>query len=384
MKRTTKIKEAGLTDNQELVNSAEEADRLQELATIAKRPEGKALVKTLIQDYILKARHLQGMYKTASRDEMVSYIASMEASWDTATLLVNAKGLLEFLDEEINNALTEQLGVSCVGVPKSASPLPLCQHKTYPAIVWYNLITLVEYNHQTNWLTNRFNMTNQVDTTENEVIDSPETTENTEQKVEEPTVADLHEEGTKEPKETKEVSSVPFKKFIKEKERRKEVERELAELRSQYEGDDDVDDVDEEPEVKKLAQKLEQIEAREIGAKKEAIFTENLNKALENSPEYKDIVNMGVLRALAFDPANSNKTYKQLLEEAYGNAVTGRRTIETTTPRGGAKDTVVDMKRAQTDSAYRHEVLADPDTRKQYNEGLTDRVFRQEATGLIN
>jgi hypothetical protein len=103
---------------------------------------------------------------------------------------------------------------------------------------------------------------------------------------------------------------------------------------------------------------------------------QHLNKTLENSPEYKDIVNVDVIKALAFNPANANKTYKQLLDEAYGNAVTGRRTLETTTPRGGAKDTKLDVQRAKTDTEYRREVLKDPDLRKQYNEGLTDRVFR--------
>jgi len=87
-------------------------------------------------------------------------------------------------------------------------------------------------------------------------------------------------------------------------------------------------------------------------------------------------VNAEVIKALAFNPANANKTYKQLLEEAYGNAITGRRTVETTVPRGGAKDTKLDMQRARTDTAYRREVLADPELKKQYNEGITDRVFR--------
>lgn len=103
---------------------------------------------------------------------------------------------------------------------------------------------------------------------------------------------------------------------------------------------------------------------------------QHLNKALDNAPEYKDIVNVEVIKAMAFNPANANKTYSQLLNEAYGNAVTGRRTIETTTPRGGAKDTQLDRRRAETDTEYRREVLADPALRKQYNEGLTDRVFR--------
>ena len=184
----------------------------------------------------------------------------------------------------------------------------------------------------------------------------------------EPTVAELHEEKPKAEKPT----AVPLARLNKEIERRKELEAKLA----QYETAVEEGDEDAEPEVKKLAQKLEQIEERDRNAKVEATFKEHLNRAIENAPEYKDIVNVDVIKALAFNPANANKTYKQLLDEAYGNAVTGRRTIETTTPRGGAKDTKLDMSRAKTDTEYRREVLADPELRKQYNEGLTDRVFR--------
>jgi hypothetical protein len=182
----------------------------------------------------------------------------------------------------------------------------------------------------------------------------------------ETTVAELHEEKPKAEKP----KVVPFARLDKEIAKRKELEAKLAE----YEAATDSDE--EEPEVKKLAHKLEQIEEKDRRAALEATFMKHLNTALENAPEYKEVVNVEVIKALAFNPANANKTYKQLIEEAYGNAVTGRRTIETTTPRGGAKDTKVDMRRAQSDSAYRHEVLADPELRKQYNEGLTDRVFR--------
>lgn len=220
-------------------------------------------------------------------------------------------------------------------------------------------------------------MSDETITPEQEANNAPETTANNEpETVVETTVADLHQD---EPvKKAEKPNTVPFKKFLKEKEKRKELERQLAELQS-VGADDDTDDDSDEPEdseVKKLAEKLERIEGESKKEKLDRIFADNLAKTLENAPEYKDVVNVDVIKALAFNPANSNKTYKQLLEEAYGNAITGRRTIETTTPRGGAKDTKVDMKRAQTDTAYRHEVLADPDLRKQYNEGLTDRVFR--------
>lgn len=189
------------------------------------------------------------------------------------------------------------------------------------------------------------------------------------------TVADLHEQEPTEDK-PKKVDSVPFNKFIKEKERRKELERELEELRAQLSEDDDVDDVESTPEVKKLAQKLEQLEGETKKDKMEKKFYEHLSATLENFPEYKDVVNIDVIKKLAFDSSNANKTYKQLLDETYGKSLVGRRTIETTTPRGGAKDTKVDMERAKTDTSYRHEVLADPELRKQYNESLTDRIFK--------
>lgn len=217
-------------------------------------------------------------------------------------------------------------------------------------------------------------------TPEQEVNTASETTENNEQEVNteaEPSVAELHKEDPQpEAKEKKKVESVPMARLNKEIQRRKDLEAELIELRGELEADPEVDDVEDSPEVQKLAERLESIEKKEKVAKMEAAFAQGLNKALENAPEYKDIVNVSVIKALAFDPLNANKTYKNLLEEAYGNAIPGRRTVETTTPRGGAKDTKLDRERAKSDTKYRREVLADPELKKQYNEGLTDRVFR--------
>lgn len=227
-------------------------------------------------------------------------------------------------------------------------------------------------------------MSQDTNTPEQEVNDAPETTENPKEQEEnteaEPSVEDLHKEESDNKGDNKEKpqkpKDVPLARLNKEIQKRKALEAELNELRGDLEDDPDVDDVDDQPEVKKLAERLESIEKKEKVAKMEAAFTQGLNKALENAPEYKDIVNVNVIKALAFDPANRDKTYRALLEEAYGNAINGRRTVETTTPRGGAKDATLDRKRAQTDASYRKEVLADPELRKQYNEGLSDRIFR--------
>lgn len=205
-----------------------------------------------------------------------------------------------------------------------------------------------------------------------DTTNAPEVIEEQESQTEgaEPSVAELHKEVV----DTKKPTEVPLSRLNKEIQRRKELEAELKALKADLADEGDTEDVDDEPEVKKLAQKLEQIEERERRAKLEATFMVHLNKALDNAPEYKDIANVEVIKALAFNPANANKTYTQLLQEAYGNAVTGRRTIETTTPRGGAKDGKLDIDRARRDTDYRREVLADPELKKQYNESLHTRI----------
>jgi len=108
-KRITKIKESRpeLLSNDDVFQMAQEADRLQDLSTLSKTHEGKSLIKLLLQDYRMKTQQLHGMYREADRDKLVSVIASMEASWDTARLLVTSEALLGFLDTELEDALNE-------------------------------------------------------------------------------------------------------------------------------------------------------------------------------------------------------------------------------------------------------------------------------------
>lgn len=213
--------------------------------------------------------------------------------------------------------------------------------------------------------------------TETTVNDEPTVAETEEKPAEEtkpaePTVAELHKE---EPKtEPKKDDSIPRARLNKEIARRKELEKELAEAKEAAMDDDDYDEPEDSPEVQKLADRLSEIEKREADAKRDVVFKQHFDNALENMPEYKGVVNMDVIKGMALNPQNKDKTYRQLIEDAYSNALSGKQSIETTTPRGGAKDTVVDMKRAQTDTAYRHEVLADPELRKQYNKGIENRI----------
>lgn len=209
--------------------------------------------------------------------------------------------------------------------------------------------------------------------------EAEQTTEETKQQDSsnnEPTVGEL--QGDEEaPKKSEAPENVPKARLDKEIQRRKDLEKELESLKNEKDDDPEVEDTDRDPEVKELAAKLDRIEQNERRQKAEAIFAEHYKRALDNAPEYQDVANQEVIKQMAFNPANKNKTYSQLLEEAYGNAISGgRSTIETTTARGGVKDTKVDAERAQRDPEYRREVLADPELRKQYNEGLVDRVSK--------
>ena len=134
------------------------------------------------------------------------------------------------------------------------------------------------------------------------------------------------------------------------------------------------EDTEKDPEVKELADKLAKIEKEKERELQGAKLDKHLAEALDNNPEYKDIANLDIIKQMALNPSNKDKTLPELLDDAYGNAIGGKRTIESTTPRGGAKETKVDFEKAQSDPAYKREVLADPDLRAQYNEDLPSRL----------
>jgi len=182
------------------------------------------------------------------------------------------------------------------------------------------------------------------------------------------------------------------KAFFSEKKARKAAERELKALResiergaSQEEISDDIAEISDEfdisPEfLQKLASSIKTQTERDLDAKyasklgeKESkekfddVFGKAFDSALERGPEFKNIANTDVIKTLAKLPQNSHKTVLQLLEETYGNALTGKRTIETTTPGGGKDPEPLDLKRAGVDIEYYNQVMADSKKKAQYN-----------------
>jgi hypothetical protein len=206
-----------------------------------------------------------------------------------------------------------------------------------------------------------------------------------------PTVAEI----IGEPKEDKpEPKMVPEAVFLEEKKARKALERDMKELQrrveegaTKIEVSESIEEIAKEYDVdpkfltkfaatirkdakaeaeKELGNRLKPLEEKERAEKIQKVFDTHFSKALGDMDEYKEIVNKDVIFALSLNPQNSSKTIPQLIEETYGSAVRGRRSMETTTPRGGAPAGEFDPDRANRDASYLKEVLKDPQLRKSY------------------
>jgi DNA polymerase I-like protein with 3'-5' exonuclease and polymerase domains len=123
-----------------------------------------------------------------------------------------------------------------------------------------------------------------------------------------------------------------------------------------------------------IEEKLRPLAEREAKETRDRAFDTHFAKALESMPEFKGVVNPAVIKQMAMNPENSEKTFSQLIEEAYGNTIQGKRSIENSTPRGGGKVEGLDIARAGKDPEYFKEVMANPELKRQYNEGITSRV----------
>lgn len=128
---------------------------------------------------------------------------------------------------------------------------------------------------------------------------------------------------------------------------------------------------------KKLEKELEPYkeQGRKISAsEREKVFNEHYNKTLEALPEFKDIAQKEVIKALAMDSANANKTFAQIFELAYGHLVTGKRTLDTPKSGSGKDITEIDFEKAAKDSDYYATIMANPVLKAKYNEELPKRL----------
>ncbi len=243
-----------------------------------------------------------------------------------------------------------------------------------------------------------------LDTTINaEITENPEQTVETTEK---PLGEILQDEPAK-------VSDKPdFKELYKtERREKRQTQSELKELKekireieeSRYDGVSDneikssMDDLSEEYNVDKdflkkqskilkeeiraemqeeLKKNLEPLSQREKEKKYVEDVTTYFNNSLEKMPEFKGIANLQSIIDLGRLPKNQQKTVSQLIEETFGSAITGKKTIESSNVRGNTEPTEVDYARAKTDTEYFKEVMSNPELKKKYNTGLAQRALR--------
>lgn len=206
-----------------------------------------------------------------------------------------------------------------------------------------------------------------------------------------PSIADIIGEKQEEKPEPK---TVPEAAFLEEKKARKALERELKSLRSQIEEgatvkevNSSLDDIAEEFGVdKKFLSKLTSALRKDVEAEAEnkvnarlkpfeeqsraerikSAFEQHYNAAMKELKDYDGIVNKDVIFALSLNSANASKNIPQLIEETYGNAVSGRRSIESTTPQRAAMTGDLDFERAGKDSEYLAFVMKEPKLKAQF------------------
>lgn len=115
-------------------------------------------------------------------------------------------------------------------------------------------------------------------------------------------------------------------------------------------------------------------------AEADKVFDTMYKEALKANPQYEDVVDREVIKQLAFNPANANKTFSQLLNNVYGKVVNSsepKKTMEST--KKGKTEAIdkIDFKRAQTDSDYYKQVMSDPGLKAQYNEQNLKMIANQ-------
>ena len=205
-----------------------------------------------------------------------------------------------------------------------------------------------------------------------------------------------------EPKSEKKEESVPLSEFLEIKKANKLLTKELKDFKKSVEDGasdkeiaSDIDTLADENNVdknflrkfakaikaetekdleEKISSKLKPIEDKERAENVSKVFNSHFDKVLDEMPEYKEIVNRDVIKSLSLQRENQSKTFAQILEETYGNAIRGKRTIETATPRGGKEPESIDYDRMRTDDKYYDEVMKNPSLKKEWNDNLIKNI----------
>ena len=123
-----------------------------------------------------------------------------------------------------------------------------------------------------------------------------------------------------------------------------------------------------------VAAKIKPLEEKEQSDKQDKIFAEIYNKTIESMPEYKDLAQKEVIKALALDPKNKDKTFAQIFEMAYGHLIKGKKGLDNSKPKGGQDPSGIDYDKAGVDADYYREIMADPKLKAEYNKRMLSNM----------
>ena len=194
----------------------------------------------------------------------------------------------------------------------------------------------------------------------------------------EETLADtLGGDSTKEEvKEESKETTVSLAKHIKTKKALKEAKRQLKELSEAEDGDDSEDEPDEDDNVKESSNDprvdalLREREQEKLNTKFDALY----EKTIAANPEYSGVADKEIIKQLAFSKSNASKTLSAVLEQTYGNLVTGRSSADTSIKPAKPAPGSIDFARAAKDSEYYSELMADPELKAKYNADMESRL----------
>jgi len=201
----------------------------------------------------------------------------------------------------------------------------------------------------------------------------------------------------------KKEDSVPLSKFLELKNENKQLSRDMKDLKKAIEEGSNKKEVN--ADIKALSEKhnvdaefledfakavkqqakqeaedevnskLKPIEEKERAEKINKAFEEHFGKAMAQVPEYEGVVNKEVIKQLSLNPANSKKTFIQLIEESYGHLVQGKRSFDSATTRPGKDDNLeVDANKMTSDPEYFKSVMENPTLKKKYNDSMLERL----------
>lgn len=129
--------------------------------------------------------------------------------------------------------------------------------------------------------------------------------------------------------------------------------------------------------LKPILERDADLTKKEREAQIEKAFRKHYGEALERMPEFNEIADADTIKALSLLPQNANKTFAQLIEDTYGKAIVGKRTIEPTKPNGGKEPTSLDFEKARADTEYFKQVMANPQLKAEYNKKMLEPKGRR-------